>query len=185
MNISSNPWSFTSADVVAAVTPTASPNGLVQSGAPALGTVTLTTTGAHGLSAGQYVMILGTTNGRFVGLYKVAGIVSATVALLTNISSPANGQPFSTVLAGDGGGSVFVNTVQQMVRAEDMSIQATSSTPTAGLLLVSDRNGNIVWEAQLPSTAPTGSQNRGKVMWVDGLTLQSIPAGWVLLVTIN
>lgn len=181
MNISTNPWTFASTDVIAPVTPVASPNGLVQSGAPALGTVTLTTTAPHGLSAGQYVTIIGTTGGRFLGFYKVAGIVSATVALLTNISSPTSGQPFNTVLAGDGGGSVLVNTIQQNIRAEDMSWQ---NVPVSATLILRDRNGLIVWQAT-SALAQSNAQNRGKVMWIDGLTLDTITTPSVVFITVN
>ena len=184
MNIATNPWSFTSADVPAAATPTASPNGLVQvANDPAA--VNLTTTGAHGLSVGQWITIIGTTGSRFLGWYKVMAVGSGTTALLANLSSPTSGQPFNTTLAGDGGGSVLVNQYQANARFEDMSIQANNATPTAGLLSLLDRNGLLLWTAQLAASAPSGAQNRGKLMWVDGLTLQSIPAGWVLLATIN
>jgi hypothetical protein len=188
MNIASNPWTFTNADVVTASVPVASPNGLVQGGPGALAAVTLTTVAAHGLVANQFITIIGTTGGRFVGWYKVIAVPTATTALLANLSSPTSGQPFNTVLAGDGGGSVFVNAVQQNFRAEDISLQATNAADTAGDLIFLDRNGLLIWRASLGAT-PTGTgslaQNRGKIMWVDGLTIQSLPAGYTALVTIN
>src|SRR5947208_14285412 len=102
MNLASNPWSFTSTDVPAVVTAAASPTGMVQQGAtlgqPGLASVLLTTTGAHGLSAGQYITYIGDTNGRFQGLYQVIAVPTATTALLPNISSPTKGSPFNTVL---------------------------------------------------------------------------------------
>lgn len=186
MNIATNPWSFVSSDVIAAVTPAASPTGLVQQAA--LGAVLLTTTGAHGLSVGQFITIILTTGGRFVGWYKVIAVPSGTTALLANLSSPTSGQPFNTVLAPDGGGSVLVNAVQQNVRIEDISLQATNAADTAGDVILLDRNGLLLWRASVGAT-PTGTgslaQNRGKLMWVDGITLQSIPAGYTALVTIN
>lgn len=187
MNIATNPWTFVSGDVPAAITPVAAPNGFVQqaSSGPGLAGVLLTTTAPHGLLVGQFITVINTTGGRFLGWYKVAAVPSATTALLQNLSSPTSGQPFNTVLAGDGGGSVLVNQIQQNVRAEDMSIQALTAAPTAGLLSILDRNGIVLWTAQLGAAAPAGSQNRGKLMWVDGITLQSIPANWELLVTIN
>jgi hypothetical protein len=184
MNIATNPWTFTSTDVPAASTPAVSPGGLVQQAA--LGSVLLTTTGAHGLSAGQFVTIIGTTNGRFLGWYKVVAVPSGTTALLQSLSQPNSGSPINTVLAGDGGGSVLVNQVQQNIRAEDMSIMATSAAPGATALSLLDRNGSIVWTFIGAATTPGfASQNRGKPMWFDGLTLQSIPTGCIVEITIN
>lgn len=193
MNIASNPWSFVTGDVATpVVVAVASPNGMIQQGTTAgeqaLGTVLLTTTAAHNLLAGQYMTYTGDTNGRFNGFYKVIAVPSATTALLQNISSPTSGRPFSTVLAGSGGGTVLLNQIQQMVRAEDISIQATQAASTIGDVIILDRNGNLIWRAAVGAT-PTGTgslaQNRGKVMWIDGLTLQSLPAGYTVLVTIN
>ena len=190
MNISSNPWSFTSADVPAAVTAAASPTGMVQQGTTAgqqgLASVLLTTTGAHNLSVGQYITYISDTNGRFLGFYQVVAVPSATTALLANISGPKSGQPFNTVIAASGGGSVLVCQWPWMIRAEDISVLATSAAPGATTLSLLDRNGNIVWTF-IGVATPEGftAQNRGKVMWIDGLTLQTIPVNCVVLVTIN
>lgn len=193
MNIATNPWSFVSTDV-AASTAAASPTGMVQQGVAvgekALGSVLYTSTAAHGLVAGQYTTYIGDTNGRFLGWYKVINVPSATTALLSNLSSPTSGFPFNTVIAASGGGTMLVNQVQQNVRAEDISIQATQAAPTAGELILLDRNGNPVWEAQITvgggTTGPTPpAQNRGKVMWIDGMTFQALQAGVIVLVTIN
>jgi hypothetical protein len=194
MNIASNPWTFTSTDVVAAPpVPVASPNGLVQQGnvlgQPGLAAVLLTTVAAHNLVINQFITVVGTTGGRFLGLYKVIAVPSATTALLANISSPTSGQPFNTVLAGDGGGLVLINQIQQMVRIEDISLQAgPGAVQVAGELILLDRNGLLIWTAFLGATpANTGSlaQNRGKLFWVDGITWQSFPAGYTALLTIN
>jgi hypothetical protein len=188
MNIATNPWTFTSADVPAASTPVASPNGLVQQApsGPGLAGVLLTTTGAHGLSAGQFVTSIGTTGGRFLGWYKVQAVPSATTALLINLSSPTSGSGFNTVLAGDGGGSILVNQVQANVRGEDISVQATAAAPGATVLSLLDRNGLPTWTFIGVATDPGfAAQNRGKVMWIDGLTLQSIPVNTIVLLTVN
>ena len=192
MNISSNPWSFTSADVPAAVVAAASPNGMIQQGTTAgqqgLASVLLTTVGAHGLTAGQYITYVADTNGRFLGFYQVVAVPSATTALLANISGPKNGQPFNAVIAASGGGSVLVCQYPWMVRAEDISLQGTGGAPggTTQMILV-DRNGNPIWRVDVGVTETTGfvAQNRGKIMWVDGITLQSIPTNVIILVTIN
>jgi hypothetical protein len=184
MNIATNPWTFVTADIPTPSTPTASPNGLVQQGGLGsgnLGAVLLTTTGAHNLSINQYITIIGTTGGRFVGWYKVIAVPTTTTALLANLSSPTSGQPFNTVLAGDGGGSVLVNQVQQNVRMEDISWQ---NVPVSATLILRDRNGLIIWQAT-STLAQSNSQNRGKIMWVDGITLDTITTPSVVLATIN
>lgn len=186
MNIATNPWSFISTDVPAAATPVASPNGLVQSGPGALAAVTLTTTAAHGFSVGQWLTVVGTTGGRFLGWYKVIAVPTGTTALLANLSSPTSGQPFNTTLAGDGGGTVMVNQVQQNFRGEDISVLATAAAPGATLLSLLDRNGLPLWVFNGVATDPGfAAQNRGKVMWCDGLTLQSIPTSVELFITVN
>lgn len=187
MNIATNPWSFISTDVSSS-TAAASPTGMVQQGA--LGAVLYTSTAPHGLVAGQYVTYVGDTNGRFGGWYKVIAVPTATTALLANLSSPTSGFPFATVIAASGGGTMIVNQVQQNVRAEDISIQATQAAPVAGELILLDRNGNPAWEANITigggTTGPTPpAQNRGKLMWIDGLTWQAIQVGVIVLVTIN
>lgn len=189
MNIATNPWSFTSADVPAVITAAASPTGMVQQGSSvddqALGTVLATTTAPHGLVAGQFVTYIGDTNGRFLGFYKVIAAPTATTLWLQNISSPTKGQPFNTILAASGGGTFLVNQVQQNIRAEDISVLATGA-PGATALSLLDRNGNPIWLFIGVATAEGfASQNRGKIMWVDGLTIQSIPVNCSVLVTIN
>jgi hypothetical protein len=193
MNIASNPWSFVSTDV-ASSTAAASPTGMIQQGTtpggPGLGSVLYTSTGAHNLSVGQHVTYISDTNGRFLGHYSVVAVPSATTALLANLSSPSSGSSFSSIIAASGGGTMLVCEWPWMVRAEDISIQATQAAPTAGEMILLDKNGSIVWEANITvgggTTGPTPpAQNRGKVMWVNGLTFQSIPVGVVVLVTIN
>jgi outer membrane protein assembly factor BamB len=147
---------------------------------PGLAGVLYTATGAHGLTVGQFVTYIGDTNGRFNGWYKVIAVPTANTALLANLSSPTSGQPFNTVLAASGGGTMLVNQVQQNVRAEDISWQGAAAGATLSLL---DRNGQLIWTA-LSTLAESSSQNRGKIMWVDGITLQTISSGTVL-VTIN
>ena len=193
MNIASNPWSFTSADV-ASSTAAASPTGMVQQGTtlgqPGLGAVLYTATAAHNLVVGQHVTYIADTNGRFLGHYVVIAVPSATTALLANLSSPSSGSPFNTIIAASGGGTMVVCQYPYMVRAEDISIQATQAAPVAGEMILLDKNGSPEWEANITvgggTTGPTPpAQNRGKIMWVNGLTFQSIPVGVIILVTVN
>lgn len=176
MNISSNPWSFVASDVTLS-TPAATPTGFVQD-AFRLARVTYTSTGAHNLSVGQYVTVLNTTGGRFLGFYRVAVVIDATHAILENFSSPTSGMPFTTVLAGDGGGSLAVCQYPWMIRGEDMSW--LDATP-ADTIDVRDRNGNIVWKA---TVGPGGNPTRGKPLWHDGITLLQMSSG-TLIETIN
>lgn len=193
MNIASNPWSFTSADVSTS-TAAASPTGMVQQSAipgdRALGAVLYTSTAAHGLVVGQHTAYIADTNGRFLGHYVVIAVPSATTALLQNLSSSTSGSPFNTVLAASGGGTMIVCQYPYAVRAEDISIQATQAAPVAGEMILLNKNGLPEWEANITigggTTGPTPpAQNRGKIMWVDGLAFQSIPVGVIVLVTIN
>ncbi len=189
MNIASNPWSFTSADV-ASSTAAASPGGMVQAGAPAFGTVTYTTSGgAHGLSVGQHVTYIGDTNGRFLGHYVVVAIISTTVALLQNLSSPTSGSGFKTVLAASGGGTMLACQYPQMVRIEDISLQGTGGVPVGANLIMLDKNGSLIWTVDFSATPTESSsiaaQNRGKLFWVNGITLQEFPTNLVAIVTIN
>jgi len=181
MNISTNPWTFQAADVPAAIPLAASPTGMVQQAA--LGTVLMTSSGAHGLSVGQWVSYIGDTNGRFLGFYKVIAVPSGTTALLQNISSinPVNGGPFNSVIAASGGGSMLINQVQQNIRAEDISWQ---NVPVTATLILRDRDGQVVWQAS-SALASSNAQNRGKIMWFNGLTLDTITTPSMVLITIN
>jgi hypothetical protein len=188
MNIASNPWSFTSADV-ASSTAAASPTGMVQQGAagPALGSVLYTATGAHNLAVGNYVTYINDTNSRFLGFYQVQAVPSATTALLQNLSSPKSGQSFSTVIAASGGGTMLVCPWPWMIRAEDISLQNDGTAPGTAQLILLDRNGNVVWTASVGTAAETTNvaQNRGKILWIDGFTPQLIPTHTTVLITVN
>jgi hypothetical protein len=173
MNLASNPWSFTSADVVTS-TPAASPTGLVSS---AGGAVLLTTTGAHGLVAGNFITIVAPTLATYQGFYKVIDVPSGTTAHLLSPSLLNS----STILAASGGGTVVLNQWQQMVRAEDM--YWLNANAAGDEVIVLDRNGNLVWDAIAPTGAP-GNYSRSKPYWISGFSLQKLSSG-TLTVTIN
>jgi hypothetical protein len=186
MNIASNPWSFTNADV-ASSTAAASPGGMIQQGAPAFAAVLYTATGAHNLSVGQHVTYISDTNGRFLGHYVVIAVPSATTALLANLSSPSSGSGFNSVIAASGGGTMLVCQYPQMIRAEDISIQNNGTAPGSVEVLILDKNGSPVWIAAVGTAAPGSdvAQNRGKPLWINGLTLQLVPTNITILVTVN
>jgi hypothetical protein len=171
-NLSSNPWSIVTADAVTA-TPAASPGGTVLN---ADGTVTLTTTGAHGfttVNAQQGLTIISETTTKYIGYYTVLAIPSGTTAILKPNFTIAKGT------AGGGGGTVAICLYNSAVRVEDLSWQNASA---AGQLLdFRDRNGNILWQA---TATGAGSQNRGKLFWVQGITPITLQSG-IVIATIN
>lgn len=168
-NLASNPWSVTSVDVVS-FTPAVSPTGLVLN---ADGTVTITTTGANTFTQVQQVTVINATNALYNGFYDIISISSATVF----VTKPVFTIPVGT--SGSGGGTVALNLYNAMIRVEDISWQNASA---AGQLLdLRDRMGNIVWSA---TASGAGSQNRGKVFWINGLTPVIVQSGVVLL-TVN
>lgn len=169
MNIASNPFSFVSTDVVTG-TPIASPNGLILN---ADGTVTITTGVAFGVNANDSVTVISATNALYNGFYRILIGAAGTVF----IALPQFAIPAGT--AGSGGGTVAKCLYTAQVRIEDMSWQNPSA---AGQLLdIRDRMGNILWQA---TATGAGSQNRGKVFWVNGFTPFTIQSG-VVIVTVN
>jgi len=178
----SNPWTLNAADVPAQLTISA--GGIVQVSPLTPGAVKITFTGAHGLLAGQFITVFGNSAGRFGGWYKVIAVIDTTHILCANLSSPSSGRPFSTTLAADGGGTVILNQWQSNIRAEDISWQSPT-TLTSDTLVLRDRNGVTKWSASAGATAITGNaQNRGKMMWFNGLSVDTISSGSVY-VTVN
>src|SRR4051812_47699434 len=112
-NLASNPWSFSSSDILSA-TPAASPTGFVLS---ANGSVALTTTLAHGFSTGDWLTVIDATASAYNGAYRVTAVPTATTATL----SPKNGIAAGT--AASGGGTVAKCLYPDNIRAEDLSWQ--------------------------------------------------------------
>lgn len=168
MNIQSNPWSLVSGDIVSA-TPAASPTGLVLN---ADGTVSLTTTGAHGFSAGWGLTVISATNAAYNGYYVATVAAGTTATLIPQFVIPAG-------TAGSGGGTIAKCLYNANVRVEDMSWQNASA---AGQLLdFRDRNGFPIWQA---TASGAGQQNRGKLYWVSGITPITLQSG-VVIITVN
>lgn len=168
MNISSNPWSFSSADVV-----TGSITGATGMTLNADGTVTMTTTAPLAINSGDSVTVIGVTNSAYNGFYKVLiGAAGTTFTLAPQFSIAAG-------TAQSGGGTAAKNLYNAYVRIEDISWQNASA---AGQTLdLRDRFGNIIWQA---TATAAGSQNRGKLFWVNGFTPITIQSG-IVLMTIN
>jgi hypothetical protein len=168
-NIQTNPWSFTNADVVKA---TIAAGGLVLN---ADGTVTLTTTLAHGLVATNFATVINAGVAAYNGFYFVLSVPTTTTAIL--VPKIAAGIPVGT--GASSGGTIALNAYNAMVRVEDISWQNAASQ--GDTLDLRDRNGNIIWQA---TATGAGAQNRGKIFWIDGLTPVTITSGVVIL-TIN
>lgn len=168
-NVSSNPWSVTSSDVVTSI-PSAAPNGLVLN---TNGTVTLTTGAAHNLSVQDGASVVSATNSAYNGYYVVMVVSSATVAIL----APQFSIPSGT--AASGGGTAAKVLYKSQVRIEDISWQAP--TAAGNQIDLRDRAGNIIWQA---TASGAGSQNRGKIFWVNGLTPLQVDSG-IIIITVN
>jgi hypothetical protein len=165
-NIATNPWSFTNADQATTVAISSIVNN---GGASAL----VTTGSAHGYAIGQNVSIQGAAVTGYNNGYKVLSIPSTTsylVALLANQGSLANG--------GASGNSLSV-AYPYKVRIEQISWASS----TAATLLITDTNGNIVWT--YTAAAVDQVYTYGKVFWVDGIVLNTLPATTTVLMTIN
>lgn len=174
MNIASNPWNFVPGDIISASVTT-----LVQQ-TPNNALFVLTTSAALLLGPSQFLTITGATIAN--GWYKIlAGTFGGTVFTVQNLSTPTQGTPINYSGASQAAGTVYWNQYQANVRAEDMSWQ---NIPVSASLSVLDRNGNLVWSANSLS-GQTNTQNRGKPLWVDGLTLQTMTAASNLIVTVN
>jgi len=59
--------------------------------------------------------------------------------------------------------------------------------PVSATLDVRDRNGNIVWQATSPANAGANppNYNRGKVFWINGLSINILTAASILTITVN
>lgn len=173
-NLQSNPWSLTHADVAAGVISTITLN--------ADGSVTVVLTGALTFNTALYTSevgvvppiwftVFGVTNTLYNGFYHLFNGVSGGTTFIL--------QPQFSIAAGtaaSAGGTFAQCLYQAYVRVEDISWQNASA---AGQLLdLRDRSGNIVWQA---TATGGGSQNRGKIFWINGLTPFEIDSGVVLL----
>ena len=186
-NISSNPWSFVPADVQTQTISTITLN--------ADGTVTLVGTGALPAAMLQdtWVTTIGVTNAAYNMGYKILSVTNATTIVLIpmdpdSLQAYVGRIPVGT--AASAGGTVGVNQYNAMVRAEDISWQSTaaplavSSIASGDSLVITDFEGNLIWSAVGPTTTGSFSQNRGKIFWVNGITIFAMTHG-VVLITVN
>lgn len=175
-NTRSNPWSFAQTDVVTTTVTSLTLNGDT--------TVTAVVAATAAFAAGNDVTVADNTSvgGAYNGFYSIISITNATTMVLQQGTVPPF-IPAGTAAAG-ATGSLSVCQYPNMVRAEDIKWDKVAAS---AVLDVRDRNGNIVWQATQPSTINVPpNYNRGKVYWINGLTLLSVgTAPSILLITVN
>jgi hypothetical protein len=165
-NIATNPWSFTSADVATTVVVSSIVNN---SGQSAL----VTTGSAHGYTLYQFISLQGTAVTGYNGGYKVLSIPSTTTFLIA-----LEGWQALLANAGAGGNSLSV-AYNMKVRGEQITWQ--DSTASSQLTLT-DVNGNLIWTQN--SGTGDATYTYGKPFWFDGLVINALPNGTVLI-TVN
>lgn len=174
-NIASNPWSFLQTDVVTSATTslTLQPDG----------TVVAVVAATAAFATGNFVTVSDATLAVYNWFYQILSITNGTTMVLAPSFAQPPHIPAGTGAAG-AAGAVSVCQYSSWVRAED--IKWDNVAPSA-VLDVRDRNGNPVWKATQPSTANVPpNYNRGKVFWINGLTLLSVgTAPSILFVTVN
>lgn len=168
-----NPWSITGADIASAAITAAT--GLTLN---ADGTVTITsaalTFNTNGVPPAQWFTVIGATAPAYNGWYKLLiGVSGGTsFTMVPQFSIPAG-------TAQSGSGTLAQCLYPWQVRIEDISWQ--NAAAAANALDIRDRSGNPVWQA---TAVAAGSQNRGKLFWVNGITPITIAAG-VVLITVD
>lgn len=170
--IAVNPWSLVSTDPATAAITAAT--GLTLN---ADGTVTITSAALTFNATAESNLgftVIGATNPLYNGFYnRISGASGATSFVMA---------PQFTIPAGtaqSGSGTLAQCIYRSKIRVEDISWQNPSA---AGQLLdLRDRSGNVIWQA---TATGAGSQNRGKVYWIHGLTPILLQSGIVLL-TVN
>lgn len=169
-NIATNPWSFVNADQATSKAITS----IVSHGVSAL-----VTAAGHGLTDREAVSIQGCTDvPMYNGGYK-AFVLDAnrfyinTPTELNLASNGANGNVLTVAYPATGipAGS--------KVRIEQLVWQKAAMGDT---LTITDVNGNPVWEQTAGTVDATYTY--GKLYWVDGLVLNALPSG-IVLVTVN
>jgi hypothetical protein len=171
MNLATNPWSFTGADVQVQTISTITLNF----------DKTVTVVGVGALTVGMvqnaFVTIVGVTNPVYNGFYKIVALTAATTAILLPLQS--DGQVPPTGTAPSAGGTIILTQWRDPERIEDMSWQDIAAA--GNRLIIYDRNGYLLWSA---TGYAAGFQNRGKLFWCHGFAIAQMDSG-TLLVTIN
>jgi len=167
--IQANPYSFTNADQATSVAIAS----IVRNGETS---ALVTTTGAHGLLANAKISLQAlTTVPQWRGGYRILAVPSATTFLIPIPS-------YKHLLANSGAEGNVLSAVflDDNLRVE----QALWDQTTAGTsLLITDVNGFLVWNPH--ATLADQPYNYGKLMYIHGLVINTLPAGSNLQMTIN
>lgn len=170
--ITNNPWSITSADVATAAITAVTGLTLNSDGTVTITSAALTFNTTFESQLG--FTVIGATAPVYNGFYTIQQGASGgtTFRMIPNFTIPAG-------TAQSGSGTLAQILYRNKVRVEDISWQNASA---AGQLLdLRDRNGNPIWQA---TATAAGSQNRGKVFWVSGITPITVQSG-IVLITVN
>jgi hypothetical protein len=161
-----NVWSFTHADQATTVGITS----IVRTGASAL----VTASGAHGYVADQPISIQGTTVAGWTGGYKIINVPSTTTFTI-------NVPDYKQTLANNGAnGNIYSAAYLDMIRIEQALWDQTTAETS---LLITDVNGFPMWNPHC--TVADQPYNYGKLYWIQGLVLVTLPSGSNLQMTIN
>jgi hypothetical protein len=141
----------------------------VNNGASAL----VTTAAPHGFLQNAPVSIQGTTVAGWRGGYKIQAVPSTTTLLI-------NVPDWKITLANNGAnGNVLSVAYLDELRGD----QALWDQTTAGTsLLLTNLVGNTIWNPH--ATLADQPYNYGKVLWVEGLVINTLPAGSNLQITV-
>lgn len=167
-----NPYSYTVADVSLFTV-----SGVTMSGY----TATATTTGAHGYLKDMLVSVArvaiggnpATVGYGYNGLVKVVSVPSATT--FTYIPVNIDGTPMFALGAGGAGVTGKPAYWTGLIRGEDMSWQDATAGDT---IIVKNINDGLIWKATAPTT---GNYSRSKPFWVEGIWIQALPSGDLVL----
>jgi len=164
--IQANPWQFTNADQASSFAITS----IVRQGTESA----LVTSAAHGFTGNEKISIQGTTVAGWTGGYRVLAVPSATTFL---IPIP----DYKGTLANNGAnGNVLTAAYLDIIRAEQILWDQT----TAGTsLLLTDVNGFTVWNPR--ATVADAPYTYGKVFFIRGLVLNTLPVNSNVQITVN
>lgn len=158
MDLSGNPWNFTSADVATSTAITS----IVRNNQ---GSALITVASTAGIVPDQFISVQGATPAGWRGGYRVLTVPSATtllVGITPQQSSLANGGAVGNVLA-----AAYMQEVEVTQMLWD-------SPAAAGVLLLTDLTGRTVWN---PTAVTGGTLTYAKVFPIMGLVINALPSG--------
>jgi len=165
--LAANPWNFTNADQASSFAITS----IVRNGFASA----LVTCAAHGFVGNEQISIQGTTTATgWRGGYRVLAVPSATTFL---IAIPG----YKSTLANNGAnGNVLTAAYLDIIRAEQILWDKTGAGET---LLLTDVSGNTVWNPH--TTIADAPYTYGKVFYIRGLVINTLPGAGNVQITVN